>query len=124
MAYFAELDENNVVLRVVAIATEDCFDENGIEQEQLGINRCLQLFQNGIWKKTSYNTYGGVHLNGGTPFRKNYAGIGYTYDVNRDAFIPPMPNGEGWIFNEDKCAWDNPTMEDAAKAVQIGVSRV
>lgn len=124
MAYFAELDENNVVLRVVAIANKDCLNEHGVEQEQLGINRCLELFQTGIWKQTSYNTYGNVHLNGGTPLRKNYAGVGFTFDLTRDAFIAPMPEGEGWVFNEEKCIWENPILEDAARAVQVGVTRV
>lgn len=55
--------------------------------------------------RTSYNTSGGVHANGGEPFRKNYAGIGYTYDADRDAFIPPKPEGD-WVLNEDTCLWD------------------
>ena len=61
----------------------------------------------GTWIKTSYNTLGGVHLLGGTPLRKNYAGIGYTYDEVRDAFIPPKPF-EKWILNEDTCRWEAP----------------
>lgn len=61
----------------------------------------------GEWIQTSYNTRGGVHLNGGTPLRKNYAGIGYTYDSQRDAFIPPKPY-PSWSFNEDTCLWDCP----------------
>ena len=61
----------------------------------------------GEWIQTSYNTYGGVHNNGGTPLRKNYAGIGYTYDSIRDAFIPPKPY-ESWTLNEDTCQWDAP----------------
>ena len=107
MAYFAELDENNVVLRVVAINDDDCLDENGNEQEQLGINRCLELFKSGIWKKTSYNTLKGVHLSGKTPFRKNYAGVGYKYDEALDAFIPPKPFAS-WSLNEDTCLWESP----------------
>jgi hypothetical protein len=124
MAYYAEIDKNNLVLRVVAIANENCLDENGIEQEQLGINRCLELFKTGIWKQTSYNTYGGVHLNGGNPLRKNYAGIGFTFDPTRNAFIAPKPEGEGWVFNEDKCIWENPEMEASFKATQLGVTYV
>lgn len=57
------------------------------------------------WKQTSYNTYGGVHALGGTPFRKNYAGIGYSYDSSRDAFIPPKPF-ESWVLNESTCLWE------------------
>ena len=111
MAYFAELNENNIVLRVVAINDQDCLDENRNEQEQLGINRCLELFQGGIWKQTSYNTLKGVHANGKTPFRKNYAGIGDTYDAQRDAFISQQPDGEGWILDEQMCWWRNPALE-------------
>ena len=62
----------------------------------------------GEWIQTSYNTHGGVHSNGGTPLRKNYAGIGYTYDRTRDAFIPPQPFAS-WILNETTCLWDSPT---------------
>lgn len=62
----------------------------------------------GKWIQTSYNTFGGVHLKGGTPLRKNYAGIGYTYDPVRDAFIPPKPF-ESWVLNENTCHWDPPT---------------
>ena len=62
----------------------------------------------GEWIQTSYNTCGGVHLLGGTPLRKNYAGIGYTYDAVRDAFIPPKPYAS-WTLNEDTCLWDAPT---------------
>jgi hypothetical protein len=59
------------------------------------------------WVQTSYNTRGGVHLNGGTPLRKNYAGIGYTYDVQRDAFIPPKSLAS-WVLNDDTCLWEAP----------------
>lgn len=62
----------------------------------------------GEWIQTSYNTHGGVHLLGGTPLRKNYAGIGYTYDKTRDAFIPPK-SFPSWVLNEETCLWDAPT---------------
>jgi len=62
----------------------------------------------GEWIQTSYNTHGGVHAYGGTPLRKNYAGIGYTYDRTKDAFIPPQPFAS-WILNETTCLWDSPT---------------
>lgn len=62
----------------------------------------------GEWIQTSYNTHGGVHANGGTPLRKNYAGIGFTYDKQRDAFIPPKPYSK-WVLNEQSCLWDAPT---------------
>lgn len=62
----------------------------------------------GTWIQTSYNTRGGVHTNGGTPLRKNYAGIGFTYDHEKDAFIPPKPFAS-WTLNEETCLWDAPT---------------
>jgi hypothetical protein len=62
----------------------------------------------GEWIQTSYNTLGGVHVLGGSPLRKNYAGIGYTYDRIRDAFIPPQPYAS-WTLNEETCLWDSPT---------------
>lgn len=61
----------------------------------------------GEWIQTSYNTRGGVHLNGGIPLRKNFAGVGYTYDRQRDAFIPPKPSAS-WVFNEETCLWEEP----------------
>jgi hypothetical protein len=133
MAYFAELDENNLVIRVVAIADADCLDENGLETEQLGINRCLELFKSGTWKQTSFNTHAGVHLYGKNQFRKNYAGIGYTYDLVRDAFIAPKPEAtrEDWYIDEDQCIWRSPSLEAemaaneiARQSIELGVTRV
>jgi hypothetical protein len=97
MAHFAKLDENNVVIFVTVGRDED----NGKEEE-------LSVRTGDVYKQTSYNTYGGVHANGGTPLRKNYAGIGYTYDSQRDAFIPPKPFAS-WVLNEDTCLWNAPT---------------
>jgi len=108
MASFAKLN-NNIVERVESVVNEVLKDSNGIEQEQLGINFLKTLYNepNAIWKQTSYNTHGGVHSNGGTPFRKNHAGIDFTYDSQRDAFIPPKPYAS-WILNESTCNWDAP----------------
>jgi len=75
-------------------------EDNGKEDE-------LTARTGDVYKQTSYNTRGGVHSNGGTPFRKNYAGIGYTYDSGRDAFIPPKPFNS-WVLNESTCLWDAP----------------
>ena len=73
-------------------------------------------FRNQVCKRTSYNTRGGVHTSGGTPYRKNYAGIGYTYDESRDAFIPPKPFNS-WLLNETTCLWDPPVaMPDDGKS--------
>jgi hypothetical protein len=108
MASFAKI-ENNIVITVHSVVNEVLKDSNGIEQEQLGIDFLKTLYNepNAIWKQTSYNTNGGIHSLGGTPFRKNHAGIGYTYDSNRDAFIPPKPYNS-WILNETTCNWDAP----------------
>ena len=99
MAHFAEIDENNVVTRVLVVSNDQ--EDRGQEflSNDLGLG--------GTWLKTSYNTIAGEHKNGGTPFRKNYAGIGFTYDENRDAFIPPKPFNS-WKLNEDTCIWEAP----------------
>ena len=97
MAHFAELDENNVVTRVIVVANKDTADANGNEVESIGVAFCQRLF-GGNWKQTSY--HGNI--------RKNYAGIGYTYDSQRDAFIPPQPYAS-WVLNEGTCLWDAPT---------------
>jgi len=99
MAHWAEIDENNIVVRVLVVSDEQ--DHRG----QDFLSNDLNL--GGTWKKTSYNTLAGVHQLGGTPFRKNYAGIGYSYDSTRDAFIPPKPFNS-WLLNEDTCIWKAP----------------
>ena len=96
MAHYAILDENNIVTQVIVGK-----DESEIVE---GISD-WEVYYGG--KRTSYNTFGGVHINGGTPFRKNYAGIGYKYDSERDAFIPPQPY-LSWILNEESCLWEPP----------------
>jgi hypothetical protein len=100
MAHFAEIDENNIVTRVLVVDNEQ--EDRG--QEFLATDLGL----GGTWIKTSYNTIAGVHSNGGTPLRKNYAGIGYTYDSVRDAFYAPKPFAS-WILDEDTCTWNAPT---------------
>jgi|TARA_B110000211_G_scaffold218550_1_gene263468 hypothetical protein len=105
MAHFAEIDESNIVTRVIVVA-----DEN----EADGENWC-NGFLGGTWKQTSYNTLGGIHLLGGTPFRKNYAGVGDTYDASRDAFIE-QKQFASWTLNETTCLWDPPVaMPDDGK---------
>lgn len=109
MASFTKLDDNNVVLAVISVHDNELLDENGNESEQKGIDFLTQWsggYSN--WKQTSYNTIGGVHINGGTPFRKNYAAIGYSYDAQRDAFIPPKLFAS-WSLNENSCLWVPPT---------------
>ena len=98
MAYFAKLNSNNIVETVISINNAVITDANGVEQEQLGIDFINQLYNtNDTWKQTSYNNN----------IRKNYAGIGYTYDEIRNAFIPPKPFNS-WVLNEDTCNWDAP----------------
>ena len=109
MASFAKLNSENIVTTVVSVVNEVLKDSNGVEQESIGIEFLKTLYNepNAIWKKTSYNTNAGVHSLGGTPFRKNHAGVGYTYDLNRDAFIPQKPFNS-WVLNEETCNWDAP----------------
>jgi len=108
MAYFAKLNSNNIVENIISINNAVITDANGVEQEQLGVDFINQLYNtNDVWKQTSYNTVEGVHQLGGTSFRKNYAGIGYQYDSQRDAFIPIKPY-DSWLLNEQTCLWNSP----------------
>jgi hypothetical protein len=107
MASFAKIGLNNKVIEVQSLVNEVLHDANGVEQEAIGVDFLTKLTGWAIWKQTSYNTHGGVHSFGGTPFRKNHAGIGYTYDEDRDAFIPPKPF-KSWILNETTCQWESP----------------
>ena len=95
MAHFAKLDENNVVTQVIVVHNNELMD-NGQESEAKGVAFCQSLF-GGNWKQTSYNG----------KIRKNYAGIGYTYDPDRDAFISPKPFNS-WLLNETTCQWESP----------------
>jgi len=99
MAHYAFLDESNIVTEVIVGKDEG---EESIDWEQH-----YGIFRGQVCKRTSYNTSGGVHSSGGTPFRKNYAGIGYTYDQQRDAFIPPQPYAS-WLLDEATCLWVPP----------------
>lgn len=96
MAHFAEIDENNVVTRVIVVANKDTADANGNEVESIGVAFCQRLL-GGNWKQTSY--HGNI--------RKNYAGIGYTYDAAIDAFVPPKPY-PSWVLNSDTAQWEAP----------------
>lgn len=100
MAHFAEVGSDNIVTRVLVVGD----DQEDRGQEFLSTDLGL----GGKWEKTSYNTLGGIHSNGGTPFRKNYAGVGYTFDESRDAFIPPKPF-DSWLLDEETCIWNAPT---------------
>ena len=107
MASFAKIGLNNKVIEVLSVVNEVLHDSNGIEQEVIGIDFLTKLTGYPLWKQTSYNTQAGVHNNNGIPLRKNHAGIGYTYDETRDAFIPPKPFNS-WILNEITCNWEAP----------------
>ena len=103
MAHFAQIDENNVVTQVIVVANSDTADVSGVEKEHIGAAFCEKLL-GGTWKQTSYN--GSI--------RKNYAGLGYTYNADIDAFVPPQPFAS-WLLNETTAQWEAPVAmpEDA-----------
>ena len=107
MASFAKIGLNNKVIEVLSVVNEVLHDSNGVEQESIGIDFLTKLTGYPVWIQTSYNTHGGIHKSGGTPLRKNHAGIGYTYDEDRDAFIPKKPFNS-WVLNETTCLWESP----------------
>lgn len=96
MAHFAQLDENNVVTQVIVVHNNELMD-NGVESEAKGITFCQSLFPGTTWVQTSYNGN----------MRKNYAGQGFTYDAQLDAFIPPQPY-PSWVLNTEVCQWEAP----------------
>ena len=119
MAHFAKV--NNGIVEQVIVAEPEFFN-TFVDSSP------------GEWIQTSYNTFGGQHKLGGTPLRKNYAGIGYTYDRERDAFIPPKPY-PSWTLNDETCLWDAPVAmptdgkvyrwdEEQTNWVEVQVSRV
>lgn len=98
MAHFAQLNENNIVIQIIVVSNQDTSTKDGVENENIGIGFCKSLFgEDTNWKQTSYNA----------TFRKNYAGIGYTFDAARDAFIPLKPYNS-WVLNELTCQWQAP----------------
>ena len=105
MAHFAKIGKGNIVEKVVVVSNDIA------TTEQAGIDFLNNLYKSrDVWKQTSYNTKGGIHKLGGTPFRKNFANTGYKYDQTRDAFIPPKPFNS-WILNEDTCLWEAPIVK-------------
>ena len=102
MAHFAKLGKGNKVVTVEKVSNDIA------TTEQAGVDFLNNLYEtNDVWKQTSYNTRGGVHILGETPFRKNYAGMDDKYDQARDAFIAPKPFNS-WILNETTCQWEAP----------------
>ena len=105
MAHFCKLDSNNIVQTVIVVSNDVA------TTEQAGIKFINNLYgTDDVWKQTSYNTQKGQHLLGETPFRKNYAQKGFTYDETRDAFIPPKPYSS-WSLNENTCFWEAPILK-------------
>ena len=97
MATFAKIGLNNKVIEVLSVHNNELLDSNGVEQEVIGIDFLTKLTGYPVWKQTSYNNN----------IRKNHAGIGYTYDEDRDAFIPKKPFNS-WVLNETTCLWEAP----------------
>tara|TARA_R100001530_G_scaffold22300_1_gene18411 strand:+ start:112 stop:570 length:459 start_codon:yes stop_codon:yes gene_type:complete len=133
MAHFAKLDSNNIVTQVIVVNNAVITDENGDEQEALGVNFLRKLYKDGsaVWKQTSYNTKRGKHYDFNNQesadqtkaFRKNYAGAGFKYDEARDAFIPqiifdgaPLETYPSWTLNEDSCTYEPPTPYPGGKS--------
>lgn len=101
MAHFAKIDKNGFVIEVI-VAELDFINNNQ-----------FLLDEDQQWIQTSYNTFGGVHKLGGTPLRKNYAGIGFYYDKDRDAFIPPLPEQGDYTLDEDTCLWTSVNVDES-----------
>jgi len=107
MAHFAQLNAENLVTQVIVVANPDTADQNGVENEAIGIEFCTNLL-GGTWRQTSYNAN----------IRKNYAGVGYKYDATLDAFIPPQPFAS-WTLNNETAQWEEPVVE--APVVEVPV---
>ena len=108
MAHFAKIGLNGKVIEVQSVNNEVLHDSNGVEQENIGIDFLTQLTGWAIWKQTSYNNN----------FRKNFAGVGMTYDEDRDAFIPKKPY-PSWVLNETTCLWEAPVARPELTQEQI-----
>ena len=107
MAHYAKLGANNKVIAVHVVADSDCQNADGVEDEEVGRQFLERIHSWPLWKKTSYNTMGGQHKNGGTPLRGNYAGIGMTYDEDNDIFIGKKPYAS-WTLNVAEARWQSP----------------
>ena len=107
MAHYAKLGINSKVINVEVVADKDCRNADGIEDEEVGRQFLERIHNWPLWKRTSYNTSGGQHKLGGTPFRGNYAGIGMTYDEDNDIFIAKKPYAS-WVLNTAEARWQSP----------------
>ena len=117
MAHYAKLGANNKVIAVHVVADKDCQNADGVEDEEVGRQFLERIHSWPLWKKTSYNTQGGQHKNGGTPFRGNYAGIGMTYDEDNDIFIGKKPYAS-WVLNTSTASWNAPIAEPSLTSEQ------
>jgi hypothetical protein len=116
MAHYAKLGINSKVIAVHVVSDNDCLNASGVEDEEVGRQFMERIHNWPLWKKTSYNTSGGQHKNGGTPFRGNYAGIGMTYDEDNDIFISKKPYAS-WVLDIPSASWKSP-IGDAPELTQ------
>ena len=107
MAHYAKLGINSKVIAVHVVSDNDCLNASGVEDEEVGRQFMERIHNWPLWKKTSYNTSGGKHKNGGTPLRGNYAGIGMTYDEDNDIFISKKPYAS-WVLDVPSASWKSP----------------
>ena len=142
MAHFAEIrSDNKKVIRVLVVGDDQCQSHGGQDSaeceqwvkdfhpiDQTVLQENGGVYPETFWKRTSFNTKGNQHENGGIPFRKNYAGVGYTYDSDKDAFISPKPRSNdgsvefsSWVLNEDTCLWDPPVNYPSIKTYGDGI---
>ena len=118
MAHFAKLGLDNIVTAVVAMDTIDTMTRGGIEKEEIGLAHLVKHHGHDLWKKCSYNTYAGVHKEGGTPFRANYPGIGWYYNSEHDIFHPARPHAS-WTLNTTTGHWDAPIPEPERTEAEV-----
>jgi hypothetical protein len=116
MAHYAKLGINSKVIAVHVVSDNDCLNASGVEDEEVGRQFMERIHNWPLWKKTSYNTSGGQHKNGGTPLRGNYAGIGMTYDEDNDIFISKKPYAS-WVLDVPSASWKSP-IGDAPELTQ------
>ena len=116
MAHYAKLGINSKVIAVHVVSDSDCLNASGVEDEEVGRQFMERIHNWPLWKKTSYNTSGGQHKNGGTPLRGNYAGIGMTYDEDNDIFISKKPYAS-WVLDVPSASWKSP-IGDAPELTQ------
>ena len=107
MAHYAKLGINSKVIGVEVVADADCQNASGVEDEEVGRQFMERIHSWPLWKKTSYNTNGGQHKDGGTPLRGNYAGIGMIYDEDNNLFLPKKPY-TSWVLNVSEARWQSP----------------